>query len=210
MESFTMTGGARIGFANATWPFAKLRVDKNTLELKVQLLGNYVFGREDVISIEPFGLIPVIGRGIRINHRVGNYNKKIIFWTMGNAEAVIERIRATGFLNTGQAPVAEVHEEIRRKQATGGFPLKTAPLMAVVVAWNALILMDFIGKGFIGSGTMLAVILLAILSVMMLVSGGFRSLFLKEGRDLADIKAALIVILVISLFAMLVLVPLMP
>ena len=80
-EKFTLTGGARIGSSNATYPFANLYVDKEILKLNASIIGNLIFEPKDIISIEPYVSIPLIGQGIKINHRVEKYNSKVIFWT---------------------------------------------------------------------------------------------------------------------------------
>ena len=66
MYEIEETGGANIGFGRATWPFAKLLVNKNELQLNASILGNVYFRPSDVISIEPFTLFS--GTGIKINH----------------------------------------------------------------------------------------------------------------------------------------------
>ena len=45
MNTFEATGGARIGKANATWPFAKIKADKNKLELNASIIGNLILGQ---------------------------------------------------------------------------------------------------------------------------------------------------------------------
>jgi len=52
-ENYTLTGGARIGRANATYPFANLFVDKDVLKINSSIVGNLVFKPQDIISIEP-------------------------------------------------------------------------------------------------------------------------------------------------------------
>ncbi len=42
-EFLSITGGARVGWINATWPLAKLTVNKHTIELKATLIGKYSF-----------------------------------------------------------------------------------------------------------------------------------------------------------------------
>jgi hypothetical protein len=84
---------------NATWPFAVLKVSKDRLQLNATILGKLVFKADDIISIEPFGSIPIIGRGIKINHRVNKYNKKVIFWSFENPKTLIDKIKQTGFLS---------------------------------------------------------------------------------------------------------------
>ncbi len=65
MKTFTLTGGARIGRANATYPFANLYVDENILKINASLTGNLIFQPQDIISIKPYASVPVIGKGIK-------------------------------------------------------------------------------------------------------------------------------------------------
>jgi hypothetical protein len=91
-------GGARIGLINATWPFADLRVGSEHLLLKVMFLGTYVFRPEQVASVEPYGLIPFVGKGIRIHHRVDGYPEKIVFWYFCvNAQPIVDASRQYGY-----------------------------------------------------------------------------------------------------------------
>jgi hypothetical protein len=91
-------GGARIGLMNATWPFAQLRLTSKQLVLQVLFLGTYCFEREQVTRIESCGLIPLVGKGVRIHHRVGAYPKKIVFWYFCvNPESITEKIRQYGY-----------------------------------------------------------------------------------------------------------------
>ena len=96
MEKLSITGGARIGMRNSTWPFATLNVTKDKLELIVTLSGTLTFYPKDIISIEPYSFLPLIGQGVKINHKIANYNKKIIFWT-SNPKQIINQIKQIGF-----------------------------------------------------------------------------------------------------------------
>lgn len=51
---FTLTGGARIGMANASYPFADLYVDNEILKINASIVGNLTFQPKDIISIEPY------------------------------------------------------------------------------------------------------------------------------------------------------------
>jgi hypothetical protein len=91
-------GGARIGLMNATWPFARLKVTREQLVLKVVFLGTYVFRPEQVTKVEPYGLIPFAGKGIRIHHQVMGYPEKIIFWYLCmNPKPIADKIREYGY-----------------------------------------------------------------------------------------------------------------
>ena len=74
---------------------ATLEVSEQSLLLKVKIVGSYEFGREDVVSLEPHGFIPVIGKGIRIVHCKPDYSSKIIFFSTEKPELLLARIRAT-------------------------------------------------------------------------------------------------------------------
>ena len=93
-----LTGGARVGFTSASWPFVRLRVKKDKLQLLGTMLGDLNFTKDDVLSIEPIRIIPKLAQGIRIIHNVEDYKKKIIFWTWRNPKTLIAEITNIGFL----------------------------------------------------------------------------------------------------------------
>lgn len=205
MKTFSLTGGARIGRANATYPFANLHVDENTLKINASLVGNLIFQPQDIISIKPYSSVPFIGKGIKILHRVENYNQHVVFWTMTDPEFVISEIKKTGFLEKTNFPLTEKDLTIVQQQKQGGFPLKPFVKIVVIVVWNALFLYDFIPfflgnneKPPFGTGVCTALGLLFTTALLTLISGDFRKLILKEGRTLEDIKKSAIFILLIS------------
>ncbi len=97
ITQISFTGGARIGMANATWPFASLKVTKDRLDLNATIIGNLVFRPEDIISIEPYS--EMMSSGLKINHRVPTYKDKVIFWTFKNPNEIIRQIQQIGFLD---------------------------------------------------------------------------------------------------------------
>lgn len=195
-EKFTLTGGARIGMANATFPFADLYVDKEILKINASIVGNLVFQPKDIISIKPYRSFPIIGNGIRINHRIENYDSEVIFWTFKNPNFVISEIEKTGFLQNTNSTISANDLEILKRQSEGGFPIKKSVAIFFVIVWNLLFLSDIIvfflnGKteGLpIGFGMDLAVGLIFISSVLAIVSENFRKKILKENRKFDDIK----------------------
>ncbi|HOW84348.1 MAG TPA: hypothetical protein PK573_17420 [Spirochaetota bacterium] len=209
-KEFRLTGGARFGMMNASWPFASLKVDGERLEISASIMGRYVFRPGDIVSIEPYGIIPVIGRGIRIKHRVKNYREKVIFWSFKKPEDVIGEIGNTGFVygpaSAGMAPGPdpEMAAERRRKS---GFPVKVPYAVAVVVIWNMLFAFDFIrsaGTGMEnmkpGIGVISALVFLLLASALLLVSERFGRLVMKKGRDIGEIKSFLYFIILVSAF----------
>lgn len=195
MDEIKKTGGARIGIMNATWPFATLKVNKTKLELNATILGNLVFTPQDVISIEPYGFIPVLGQGIKINHRVKSYKSKVIFWTLGNPKDLINKIEKIGFLGNTSPVSEDLQIEIDQAQNKSGFPIKTQVAILIVVIWNLLFSIDLFKlftKGVEGSplgiGAKLAIGFIFIISILLLFSKFARKLILKEGREIDDIR----------------------
>ena len=205
VNELKITGGARIGMANATWPFATLKVNKDKFELNASILGKLVFQPSNIKSIDPYTQIPIVGQGIKINHNVESYNQKVIFWTFKNPQTVINQIEQTGFLNNQQELKTDSIVEIRNRQKNGGFPVKKSVTIGAVVIWNLLFLIDFIpflqGKSEglpIGNGVLMALGLLFFSALLSLISSDFRRLILKDGRTLEDITKFSIFIMIIS------------
>ena len=211
MEKLEMTGGARIGSANASWPFATFKVSKDKLELNASIVGNLVFQPKDIISIEPYSKFTFIGKGIKINHSVTNYDNEVIFWTFQDPLTVINQIRELGFFdNTNKT--SDVTETItiqqqQQQQQIGGFPIKKNIAIGFVVFWNILFLSEFMGSATsdekaipIGNGMTIAVVALFLVSILTLKSKDFRTRILKEGKDIEDIKKFLYLIIFISGF----------
>lgn len=196
------TGGANIGLGRATWPFAKLLVNKNELQLNASIIGNVYFRPSDVISIEPFTLLS--GTGIKINHRVGQYSEKVIFLTSGSND-LVKRIKDTGFLsNTGTIP-AEVEARIIKYQSSGSFPIKSSAVIVFVVIWNLLFLGDLLGyfkntnnRIPIGMGAQLALAFAFVFALATLLSAPFSRLVLKDGRKAKEVKSFLLFLMLIS------------
>ncbi len=205
IEELKETGGARIGMVNATWPFATLLVNRNELKLNASIIGSFSFNPSDIIAIEPYTIIPLLGQGIRIYHRVENYNPKIIFWTFGSPEALIARIRQTGFLSNTDIISTDIKQEILAAQLKGGFPIKTSAGITLVVIWNILFLSDFYkfitGKATgspLGIGAQLALGFAFFTCIGMLLSEPFRQLILKEGWALNERRMFLYFLMFIS------------
>jgi len=193
--------------ANATWPFATLKVSRNKLELNASIVGNLDFQPSNIKSIEPYTQIPIIGQGIKINHNVVSYKEKVIFWTFKNPESVINQIKQTGFLSNQQEIGTNSISEIQERQKRGGFPIKKSIAIGAVVIWNLLFLIDFIpffqgrSEGLpIGKGILTALGILSSSAFLSLISSDFRRIILKEGRTLEDIKKFSIFIMIISGF----------
>ena len=209
-ENFTLTGGARIGWANATYPFASLFVDKDILTINASIVGNLVFRPQDVISIEPYK-ISILGKGIKINHRIENYNSKVIFWTFKDPNFVINEIKEVGFLDNLNSRTSFDDTIIIRRQEQGSFPIKKSVAIIIIVLWNILFLSDHLPfflhnqkeRMPMENGAQIAIGLLLATSILTLISTSFRKVILKEGRDFNDIKKFLYFIILICGFMLL-------
>lgn len=201
MNDIEETGGARIGMAHATWPFATLTVNKNMLRLNASIIGNLYFRPSDIVSIEPSSLFS--GVGIKINHRVEKYNSKVVFLTSG-AGRLISQIADTGFLNNTSPIPPDVEAEIEKYQSEGSFPVKWSAVIVFGLVWNLLILGDWFGyfgshKNIpFGVGEQAALAFAFLFALMLLISEPFRGLVLKKGRTVSDVKLFLFFLMLIT------------
>lgn len=207
MDKLELTGGARIGMANATWPFATLKVTKDKLELNASIVGNLVFQPKDITSIETYTMIPLLGQGVKINHRIANYNNKVIFWTFKDPSTVVNQIKQTGFLENIDSRISDADTLIIQQQQADGFPIKKSVAIGIIVLWNILFLSDFIkfsisdNKGMpLGNGATIALATLFFISLLSLISKDFSKLILKEDKSVKDINKFLYLLIFISGF----------
>lgn len=208
MAHIKKTGGARVGMFNATWPFATLKVNSNKLELSTGLMGNFIFRSNEIISIKPYGFIPIIGRGIKINHHKKSYNSKIIFWTLGSPETLIKEIEATQFFNHTKNNIgSNKTEEKYIEQHAEGFPIKFSSSILIIAIWNILLLYDFINffshsktGSPLGLGTQLATGFILSTSILLLTSKYARKLILKKDQPFGNLKKSLYFIMAITGF----------
>jgi hypothetical protein len=90
-------GGARIGLANATWPFACLSASAELLTLEVGFFGTFSFSPTQVTAIEPHFSLPLIGRGVRIRHSIAAYPDPLIFWCFVRPEGIVSELNRLGY-----------------------------------------------------------------------------------------------------------------
>jgi hypothetical protein len=181
-----LTGGARVGWINASWPFGRMNVTSSKIIINATLLGKYEFRPEDVTSIETVGSLPLIGRGIRVHHNIADYPDKIIFWTTKNPDNLIDDIRRLGFSPKGtQSAMIRDH----------GFPIRWQAIIIFVVLWNALMLLDMFKNGAFhpkpGPFAWLATVLVFILSVTIWKSALIKKAILSPGHNPSEIKSFL-------------------
>lgn len=182
MKPASFRGGARIGWSNATWPFAKLVADAQ--ELRLSCLGTYVFKPTDVVSLDPHGSIPFFHSGIRIRHNRPDYPATIIFWCLGRRHRTLEQLAASGFRPAGQAG-----------EPARGMPVRWGAIILAVLLWNALFLFNdrLLVQGRPGLLMLSALLLFLVGATAIRRSARVQRLVLREGRHLGEIEAFLIV-----------------
>ncbi len=192
-DQITETGGAKIGMAHATWTFAKLTVTRDKLELNAGIIGDLVFSPSDIISIEPYSVL--VNQGIRINHRVNAYSQDVIFLTSG-ASSLIDKIRQIGFLDNKDA--ASVQRDIVAMQASGGFPLRWPPVIAIIAIWNLLFMANMYTSSHnskapvLGIYAKLALGFILVVALSIVLFKPVQRFMLKEGRSIKSVRPFLL------------------
>lgn len=123
------TGGARLGWVQATWGLAKLTGSEEALTLSVPLLVSYAFRPEEVISLQ-------VGKlAISIKHARTDCPRDLSFLCFKPAE-VIKSLEEAGFRTA--SPLTE--QPIPR-----GMAFRPAALLLWLVLWlSPLLLLHFV------------------------------------------------------------------
>ena len=93
-EIFSQIGGARFGIFNATWPFAKINVSPNKIELKC-FLKTYQFEKDKIIRLREYN--GIISKGLLIEHNLKDYPHHVVFWSL-KFERLKNRLKNFGYL----------------------------------------------------------------------------------------------------------------
>lgn len=192
-DKISSTGGARIGWVNASWPFATLTATRDRLDLNASVIGRYSFSPEQVVTIEKYTTIPILGWGIKIRHNVASYPKHIVFWCFGTPGSLVAQIAETGFLPAARPDSIPANQ---------GIPARWQALVAIVILWNLLFMADMHGS----SGPEATPGLFSFLAVLLVCSGSIalwrvrwlQTLILKPGRSPSEMKAWLYLLAFIS------------
>ena len=193
MKSFT--GGARFGWANATWPFAQLTVREDNLKIGAAIIGAHSFTPEQVVAIRSVTWIPFLARGVQIVHTRGDIPQSILFWCWGSPQTIVRQIAEVGFVAKASPGDQPEHT---------GFPVRIGFLVAVFLLWNGLILWDRpwerldgsrgMDLADIGPGTLIALTLAVVGSIAIRRPGILQRLALRDPEGLSKIRAPLNVI----------------
>jgi hypothetical protein len=182
-EGIRVTGGAQVGWVNVSWPLATLSVSSTKLVVSGFLIGSYSFGPADVVAVESYGSVPILGRGVRIVHARTDYAAKIIFWSFRDPDRIIEDIRRSGFSpNASPATV----------RARSGMPFRWSAVILFVVAWNVLFLLDRFGgwNGPQSPGVFALLALALVFSTTIAVqrSARVQGWILQPGRSITEVR----------------------
>ncbi len=194
-ETFTVKGGANVGWINVSSPLAKLTVSAEALELRVSLLGNYVFAPESVTGITRYRAF--FGGGIQINHLVASYPERVIFSMFGDPDNLIRRIREAGFEPKG----VELPASSRQ-----GVPVRWQSVAILIAGWYGLFLLDYLMPGrkriplplFAAPYAMLALAMVFAGSIAVRRVAILQRFILKEGRDAGEIRHLLGILTLVS------------
>lgn len=176
-------GGAQVGWLSASWPFASIQIAPGSLT--VSALGTYAFVPSEVHAVESIGSIPILTTGIRVHHTRPDYPEKIVFYSMGGRDKLLEAASAAGF------PVGQQSLETKR-----GFPVKVSAIVVFVLLWNALFLLDRGGNPFnnsdsLGPYSFLALALVFAVATLTPRSPRLQELILRDGHDIGEIRGFL-------------------
>lgn len=179
MEQISFTGGSLVGWVNASWPLAKLTISAEHIFLST--FGKYEFTPEQVVSIEPFGAIPFLASGIRINHNRLDYPSQVVFWCAGGRKKVLESFKKLNFHPQGIA-----------SQRPSGIALRWSAILTFLVIWNTLFLFGMSSRNgprdFPGPFELIALISVFVFSTAAQSSATLQNMILREGRHIGEIK----------------------
>lgn len=192
-HAFTTTGGARLGWINATWPLAQLSATPDKLTISIRLLGTYSFAPDQVSAITRYVMVPVLGWGIRIHHCNADCPHHVIFWCLGSPDTLLRGIRDSGFL-----PIASWSATPQRR----GMAMRWSPIIIAVAVWNALFYIDFACSSGIpshpGPFALAALLFAFAFSFGTLTSPRLQRIILKPGRSVGEIQPFLRLLAFIS------------
>ena len=187
MLPLSVTGGARIGWVSASWPLAHLSVSATELRLSCFLVGSYAFAPGQVVSFERYGLIPLLGRGIRVVHARRDAPRDIVFLSFRNPDRLVEDIHAAGFRPSAASdPVA----------LPAGFPVKWSVMLAIAIVWNLSMLIG-IGHGKPGIGIALAPAMIVALAGATKASPRVQAIVMRDGHRVEEIAPVLNLLLLV-------------
>ena len=132
MDEISFRGASIIGWVNTSYPLVKLTCNRRRLALGS--LPTHEFTPEQVVSIRQHGSIPLIGKGLPIEHNRLDYPAQVVFLRIGSRQRVLDEIARVGFIPSGVA--------VERAR---GMPFRWTFAIACVLLWNIGFLVDVHG-----------------------------------------------------------------
>lgn len=186
MYEASFTGGAIIGWINATWPLARLDVTAH--RLKLSCAGTYEFRPDQIVALEKTDA--AIGSGLHIVHNRLDYPEDIVFRSGLRDETILLRIKATGFHPSGQAVV-------RPSDAA----VKSSVLLLAFAIWNGCFFADWAAHDFrhrgLGPLSFFMILCALVIVIALPHSESLQRFALKPGRDVGELKAWLALLRVV-------------
>jgi hypothetical protein len=99
------------------------------MELRVFILGLFTFRPESVVALKRVVWFPFLAQGVRGQHCVQSYPERIIFWSRGNPDTLLTRIRDSGF-----EPMASLADMPTRR----GLAFRWQTIIVAFIVWNGL------------------------------------------------------------------------
>lgn len=191
MEDKKIKVGACVGWVHSSRFNNSLLVNSEKLELKVSLIGHYVFNRDQVVAIKKITFVPVLFWGLKIEHNVESYPSSIILWTILNPSNLLREIEECGFVPRGES-------KLNRK----GFPIRTLAIIGIIVVWNLAFKIDqfAFGKSLMAkmdSAPYVPLLLLFLMALTIKKNKSVANLILKPGRQIGEILPFLNLCLVV-------------
>lgn len=179
MKTHKQRGGSQIGWVSASWPLAGIEVSPN--KLSIRSMGEYHFAPSEVTAVEKVGSLPFFTTGVRIHHSKSQYPERIVFYPGVGRDYLLTKLHEAGF-SLGQP----THKISR------GFPLRIPTVIALVVLWNVLFLLDRPNQGSSTGGYSLAALAgVFALATMLPHSERLQNLFMRKDRDVGEISSFL-------------------
>ena len=175
-------GGAKVGFATASFPLAILFANTSKITLYFGL-DTYKLSPHQVASLA------VKQNGISIRHTIQSYPSEIFFGGFGDAQKIYGKIYSTGFLPHGRL------EDVVNKKST---PFCKAALEISILICIAITIVIFISlssesvidrrnyiTGILKTLTLL-ILLIQLLAIRFIA--GLQKLIIKPGRYFGEVK----------------------
>jgi hypothetical protein len=109
VPTFSQIGGARIGFVNATWPFARFSATSEAVSLRCGF--NFTFPKDKIYRLSRYDGIAnafYTPTGLQIQHDVPSYPVFFVFWTFNfeRLKRELEALRYKVRENYDQEPLS--------------------------------------------------------------------------------------------------------